>query len=87
MDDYPSQIKEAPFIIDLGSSGTVQDFKSVIPDKILDVPLQSHKMSIACYSSNNKKICPEVEIPHIHDNHIRAVMIGQKFSQLYRLVL
>jgi len=83
MNDYPSQIEEAPFVIAFGSSGTVKDFKIIFPDKILDVPFQPHKVCIACHCSNDKKICPEIELPHIHDNYIQAAMISQKFSQFH----
>jgi hypothetical protein len=82
MNDNGSEIQEAPFVITFWFSGAMQNFKFSFPDEFFYVPLQPKEMSIACHRGNYKKVRPEIQRPHVHDQHINAAMILKKLSQL-----
>jgi hypothetical protein len=82
MDDYSSQVYQAPLVVIFGLPGAAEYFQSAFPDKFLTVALQTRKVGIARYRGDNKKISPEIEASHVHDHYVPAMVAIQKFSQL-----
>jgi hypothetical protein len=81
VDYYASQVQQAPFVIGIGSSGTVKYLEFLFADEIFYMPLQSLEMGIACHRGDNEKVCPEIQGRHVHDNYFLAVVILKKPAQ------
>jgi hypothetical protein len=82
VDNYASQIQQAPFVILFGPSGTVKDSQSLFGRIIFYVPLKPREVSVARNRGYNEKIRPEIQIPHVHYYHVRAPVIVEEFPKL-----
>jgi len=97
MDNHIPKIQQAPFIVTLHCGakksvtrfgvigrfpGTAEYIYTLFPGKLLYMLFKTRQMGIARNSGNDKKIRPEIQIPHIHYHHINSPVFFQELSQI-----